>query len=147
MGGARNVAPERPSRGRDVHRTGFETEDVVRLQGSYSPAAYAAGRSMAFFIGQNGLVGQRLDVERGAFIGDPVRITNNLAIIGTSAFFAGAFSVSDDGVVAYRSGMGGPRQLTWFDRSGNLVGTLGFSDEEALSSPAISPDGHRVAID
>src|SRR5204862_4342259 len=115
-------------------------------QGPFSPALYASTPSMAFFIGQNGLVGQRLDLERRALVGDPVLITNNVAMIGTSAFFAGAFSVSNDGVVAYRSGIGGPRQLMWFDRSGNAVGTVGNGDQEGLSSPAISPDGHRVVI-
>jgi serine/threonine protein kinase len=121
--------------------------NAVRIQGAYSPAAYAASPSMLFFVGQNGVVGQRLDIERGTLVGDPIPVTNSVAIIGTATFFAGAYSVSNDGVVAYRTGAGGPRHLVWFDRSGKAVGTLGNSDEYALSSPAISPDGRRVAID
>jgi eukaryotic-like serine/threonine-protein kinase len=121
--------------------------DVARIQGAYSPAAYAASSSMVFFVGPNGVVGQRLDIERRALVGDPILVTNSVAIIATATFFVGAYSVSNDGVIAYRSGAGGPRQLVWFDRSGKTVGTLGSTDEYALSSPAISPDGRRVAID
>ena len=62
--------------------------------------------------------------------------------------FAGAFSVSAAGLVTYRSASGGiRRQLTWFDRSGKVVGTVGAPDENNLLDPALSPDGRRVAVD
>ena len=39
----------------------------------------------------------------------------------------------------------GRRQLTWFDRTGKLLGTLGAPDENELVAPSLSPDGRRVA--
>jgi hypothetical protein len=44
--------------------------------------------------------------------------------------YVGGFSVSATGLIAYRLGGGGLRQLTWFDRSGKTLGTMG---EEAGS--------------
>lgn len=38
------------------------------------------------------------------------------------------------------------RQLTWFDRTDNVVGTLGPPDLSNGRSPALSPDGQQVAI-
>src|SRR5262249_19792362 len=40
----------------------------------------------------------------------------------------------------------GRRQLTWFDRSGKAVGTLGAPDENGLQEVSLSPDGRRVAV-
>jgi dipeptidyl aminopeptidase/acylaminoacyl peptidase len=54
--------------------------------------------------------------------------------------------VSSTGLLAYRSGEAGQRQLTWFDRSGKVSGTLGARDANALSSPLLSPDGRRAAV-
>jgi hypothetical protein len=38
--------------------------------------------------------------------------------VGFDAGNADAFSVSDTGMVAYRAGVGGRRQLAWFDGTG-----------------------------
>ena len=55
------------------------------------------------------------------------------------------FAVSAADVLAYRGGTNRARhQLTWFDRNGTKLGTLGEID--SYSNPAISPDGRRVAV-
>jgi Tol biopolymer transport system component len=63
-----------------------------------------------------------------------------------AAAFAGAFSVSDAGLAAYRSGSASQRQLVWFDRSGKTLGVLGAPDTNSLSAPSLSPDGRRAAV-
>jgi Tol biopolymer transport system component len=57
-----------------------------------------------------------------------------------------AFSVSANGILVYQRG-GGRQQLTWFDRHGTNLGTVAepFLQVRALSPPAVSPDGKRVA--
>jgi Tol biopolymer transport system component len=80
-------------------------------------------------------VAQRLDLERKALTGDPVILADSAAGV----------SVSTTGLVAYRSGEINGRQLAWFDRMGKALGTVGESG--ALSSPELSPDGRRIAID
>jgi eukaryotic-like serine/threonine-protein kinase len=56
------------------------------------------------------------------------------------------FSVSRDGVLVYSSTGTNAGQLTWFDRSGKIMGTVGPSDP-GLRTVAISPDGATVASD
>jgi hypothetical protein len=55
-------------------------------------------------------------------------------------------SVSDDGTLIYDDASGvGPEQLTWRDRAGNKVGTLG-EPQISPAYPDFSPDGTRVAL-
>ena len=55
------------------------------------------------------------------------------------------FAVSPADVLAFRGGTNRNRQqLTWFDKSGTKLNTLG--DINSYSNPAISPDGRRVAV-
>ena len=60
-------------------------------------------------------------------------------------FGRSAVSVAATGLVAYRTGAGSQRQLTWVDRSGTARGTVGDPDG-TLSNPRVSPDGRRVVV-
>src|SRR5262249_44539172 len=51
------------------------------------------------------------------------------------------------GLVAYRTGALSQRQLTWFDRSGTVRGTIGAPDSNNLRGPRLSPDGLRVVVE
>jgi len=63
----------------------------------------------------------------------------------------GAFSVSTTGILAYQTGMGDVGQLTWFDRSGKVIGILGeprryfhielFPDQKSLAATLL-PNGN-----
>ena len=55
-----------------------------------------------------------------------------------------AFAVSQNGVLAYRSGGGLNTQLSWFDRSGKELGQIG--EAGGYISPKLSPDGKQVAV-
>ena len=90
------------------------------------------------------LVAQRLDLEKKELTGDPVTLADPVAFDTT--FNVSAVSVSATGLVAYRTGAASRRQLTWFDRAGRTLGTMGAPDENNLSSPNLSPDGRRVAV-
>src|SRR5205823_4941944 len=58
----------------------------------------------------------------------------------------GVFSGSMSGVVAYRTGAATVKtQLTWVDRSGRRLSTIG--QPAYLRNPALSPDGSRAAIE
>ena len=84
---------------------------------------------------------QRLDVERSALTGEPLKLADNVAV---DALTGSAVSVAADGLVAYRTG-DARRQLTWFDRSGAARGVVGEPDD-SLFTPRVSPDGRRVAV-
>ncbi len=58
-------------------------------------------------------------------------------------------SVADDGTLVLRAGSRSRiRQLTWIDRAGNVLGTVGDPEEglDVITGPAIAPDGVRIAI-
>ena len=56
-----------------------------------------------------------------------------------------AVSIAADGTIAYRQEPAARRQLTWFDRHGARIGTIGPADS-TVAAPALSPDGQRAAV-
>jgi len=95
------------------------------------------------FVQQNTLIARSFDVERGQLFGDPMTLAQSVRV---DRFRAGAFSVSRSGLIAWRTGAGGSRQLLWFNRAGEPAGTLGSPDSSGLNFPQISPDRQRVAV-
>jgi Tol biopolymer transport system component len=63
---------------------------------------------------------------------------------GGAGGVAGAFTVSDNGRLAYQTGLSVPSQLRWFDRGGKQLGVLGEPGLEGFVT--LSPDGSRVAV-
>jgi dipeptidyl aminopeptidase/acylaminoacyl peptidase len=88
------------------------------------------------------LVAQRLDVAKAVLKGEPVTLADGVPV-DTSG--RSAVSVAATGLVAYRTGAGRLRQLTWVDRSGAARGTAGDPDA-TLAIPNVSPDGRRVVV-
>ena len=69
-------------------------------------------------------------------------IAEQVAVGGLTGV-AGAYSVSETGVLAYQSGIVASR-LVWFDRSGMQLGVLG--DEADYDDVQLSPDETRVGV-
>jgi serine/threonine protein kinase len=109
--------------------------------------------SMATFVSPGFLIFQRdgtllaqpFDINKAALSGEPFRLAGDVAY--NAATGRGAFEVSSNGILAYRSGGPGgqQRRLVWLDRSGKVAGkTLEF---DGLTSFDLSPNGTRVALD
>jgi Tol biopolymer transport system component len=93
------------------------------------------------FVRDGQLVAQRLDVSAAELTGEPVTLAVG---VGSDARGRGAFSVSSDGRVAYRTGGNARSQLTWRTRSGGAeVAPVEPDDSSYLE---LSPDGRRVAV-
>ena len=88
------------------------------------------------------LMAQPFDASALAFTGDAFPIVEQVQVNISNGRVA--FDVSRNGVLAYRSTGAFHTQLTWFDRSGKELGRIG--ETGAYSSPALSPDGKRVAM-
>jgi eukaryotic-like serine/threonine-protein kinase len=103
----------------------------------YSPPGYV------LYLREQTLLAQRFDAYKGQTIGDPMSLAEQI----DSVFFSqGQFSSSQNGVLAYVSGISGENtQLVWFDRSGKIVGRVGTP--ASVQRPAISPDGNILAVD
>ncbi len=121
-----------------------ELDSTVRTQvlAGGSNAKYAAGSLI--YPRERTLVAQPFDVTRLALTGDAVPIADQVALGGLSGR-TGAFSVSENGVLAYQAASAEIRtQLTWVDRSGNQTGVVGgpadFGDVE------LSPDRGRATV-
>jgi Tol biopolymer transport system component len=74
--------------------------------------------------------------------GEPVVVADP---VGSDTIVGGGFSLSTDGLLAYRSGAGALSQLRWYDRSGKALGAAAEPDSNNLLSPELSPDGLSVA--
>jgi Tol biopolymer transport system component len=107
---------------------------------AYSPPGYL------LFVRDRTLMAQPFDADKLQTTGDAVPIAEQIDSLD-SRFTQNQFSISQNGVLAYTSGNGGGAayQLTWFERSGKMTGTLGALGD--INWGAISPDGKTVAVD
>jgi eukaryotic-like serine/threonine-protein kinase len=111
------------------------------LQGA-SNAQYANGH--VIFPRDGALLAQPFDVDLLELGGQPVSLVEQVQTSGGSnTDVAGAFTVSQTGVLAYQTGSLVRSQLTWFDRAGTQLATLG--EQADYVDVALSPDNTRVA--
>ncbi len=102
---------------------------------AYAPQGYL------LFVRDKTLVAQPFDAKAMKTTGEPVPLAEQ---IGTDAVGLARFSVSRDGVLAYRTGESGNR-MTWLDRSGKEIDTvLSKGDNQ---DPQFSPAGDQLAFD
>jgi Tol biopolymer transport system component/predicted Ser/Thr protein kinase len=107
----------------------------------YAPSANG-GQGHLIFLRDTTLMAQPFDPAKLQLSGEPAAIADGVDSF-TGANY-GLFSVSDTGALVYRAGAGSKLVPTWFDQNGNAAGVLGEPGE--YISPAVSPDGMRVAV-
>src|SRR5207237_2177353 len=87
---------------------------------------------------------QSFDARRLELSGDPFPIAEQ--VVANPIFGDAMFSVSGNGVLAYRGGaVSGDSQLMWFDNAGKQLGPVGPPGD--YLNPELSPDGKRVAFE
>jgi Tol biopolymer transport system component len=102
----------------------------------YSPPGYL------LYVREQTLVAQAFDARSLEIKGEPIPVAENL---GMNATGLAPFSISKDGVLAYRGGETQSRQLVWVDRNGKEGGTVGETGEYGDLWP--SPDWKRLVFD
>jgi Tol biopolymer transport system component len=130
-----------------IYLGSLDSKEKKRLLDSHWMAAYApasGGRGgYLLFAREGSLMAQPFDSNRLELTGKPIPVAegieSNADVIDTY------FSVSGNGTLAYRpSGQViSYTQLTWFDRTGKKLGTVGLPRDHP---PALSPDGKRLAV-
>jgi eukaryotic-like serine/threonine-protein kinase len=109
----------------------------VRSNASYSPPGYL------LFAREGALVAQPLDATRRVLTGHAVRLADQVQFFPPAG--NAAFSVSENGVLAYQTGTAGDlSQFVWFDRTGKASET--GMPAGPVDSPRLSHDGRRVAF-
>ena len=113
--------------------------DVTLFQAE-SSASYASGHLI--FARDETLMARPFDPDTRELRGEAVPLAERVSREGSR--YVGA-SVSENGVLVYgQTGADTPRQLTWFDRSGHVLGTLG--EPAPYFGLALSPDERRAAV-
>jgi dipeptidyl aminopeptidase/acylaminoacyl peptidase len=95
------------------------------------------------FGSQGNLYAQPFDASRRQLTGDRFPVAEGISVELARA----AVSAAASGTLAYRAaGLGGTKQLSWFDLSGKSVGVVGPPSRVTMSEIEIAPDGRRVAM-
>ncbi len=119
----------------------LDSDNRTLLMPGGSNAKYANGH--LFFMRDSTLMAQPFDAARLELRGDAVPVAEQV-LVGGGAGVAGAFTVSENGRLAYQTGLSIPSELRWFDRDGKPLGVLGEPGLEGFL--ALSPDGSRAAV-
>jgi Tol biopolymer transport system component len=108
-----------------------------------SNPGYANGY-LFYLDGKKSLRVTLLDTAKGTVVGDSTVVAD---LVGFQpSIFWGAFSVAENGTVVYNPNVGAVLSvLTWYDRAGKELGTVG--DVGVLSNPTLSPDDSWLAMD
>ncbi len=118
----------------------LDSQDSQILFGAVSRIAYAPPGYL-IYVSQGALVALPFDARELKVTGDPATIAEHIAEVGGNHEFD--FSVSGDGVLAYQSGNPNS-QLTWFDRTGKKLNSVG--EMANYDTVSLSPDERRAAL-
>ena len=124
-----------------------EEQSLKPLLISDREGLYAApqngGMGQLLFLRESTLFAQPFDAGRMELRGDAVRVADQVGSYPLRAY--GMFSISQTGVLVYRvDTAAGAVQLTWVDRQGKAISTVG--EPGTYTMARLSPDGTRVAV-
>jgi DNA-binding winged helix-turn-helix (wHTH) protein/Tol biopolymer transport system component len=140
------VQSERPENS-GIYLGSLDGSASQRLTDSSASAVYTRmiGTDYLLFARDTNLMGQAFDVTKGKLLGTAFVVAPRLLIADSGGHPRASLSASQNGVLAYRTRVDtGATDLTWIDRGGRRLGSLGESGE--FSNPAVSPDGKKLLI-
>jgi len=121
----------------------LDSLDSKVLVDANSHAIYANGYLL--FLRRKTLMAQTFDAKRLELFGEPAPVAEHVQTAFNPNFALGLFSASANGFLAYRSGADAAiRRLTWIDRSGKPLSTIGGSGNLAMTQ--LSPDQKSAAV-
>ena len=123
-----------------LYAASLDSSDAKLILEDNSAAAYANG--YIFFAKDGNLVAQPFDPDHLTVSGNPIPVAPKVEYYEGKS--QGNFSVSENGVLVYRSAFSSPSRLVWLDRTGKQVSTLGDQGKYGLAR--LSPDGRNVVM-
>jgi Tol biopolymer transport system component len=116
------------------------SDNVSRVLSEDYHARYASGHLL--YVKEGTLLAHPFDVSTLSTTGHPVPIVDHVSY----STVLGAFSASQGGVLTYRNAVssGDDMQLTWLDRAGKPIATVGAAG--AYYGFDLAPDGQRIAV-
>jgi serine/threonine protein kinase/Tol biopolymer transport system component len=136
-------APPRSTRETDAVFAGdLDSDEETFLFKASSPVIYAAPGYLLYLRDET-LMAVPFDAASRRLTGTPVPLAARVLFYSNTG--SGAFSASENGVLAYQAGAApAVSQLNWYDREGRPVGNVGTPGD--FEDPRISPDGSAVAV-
>ena len=132
-------APASPDTG--VFIASLDGKENRLLFHTLSSTIYASGHLL--FQRENSLVARPFDASRGNFTGEPETLSENVQY--DAGLWRANLSASTNAMLVYASGAAsGTQILTWFDRSGKRLGTVG--EQGGFYDLSLSPDGTKLAV-
>ncbi len=133
--------------GLDAAQSANATEQKPLLEAScrpwYAPPTDSHPQGYLLYIREATILAHPFDAAREELTAEPFPIAENVYSGGNR--HGCDFSVSANGLLTYRQGGGrSTSQITWFDRQGKKLGTVG--DTGVYSGLNLSPDGERLAF-
>jgi serine/threonine protein kinase/Tol biopolymer transport system component len=133
----RNTDPEKTG----VYVGDLESKQRHRVLSGLTNAIYVPP-GFLLFVREGILMAQPFDAGRFQTTGDAVPVADRVEF--DLYYSLGLFSASQTGMLAYFTGAA-ERQLTWLDRAGKPLGTVG--QPGSTFTATISPDGGTIAYD
>ena len=125
-----------------IYAASLDSKETKLILKNNTDAIYASPGYL-LFNRQGTLMAQPFDAARLQLGGEAVPIAEGVQAIGITG--RAAFTVSDNGVLAYRSGGGTvPLTLAWVSRNGTEQRIAAPAHNYVL--PRLSPDGQRLAV-
>ena len=134
-------APSPPERLR-IEIGSLDGKTKAHVLEAESSGVFSRGR--LYFVRQTTLMSQPFDPVLLRLSGEPSAVLEGVwRDLQTDGLVS--FSVASNGTIAYRAGGFVTNQLSWFDREGRLLRSIG--PKGSYASPAVSPDGRRIVVD
>jgi eukaryotic-like serine/threonine-protein kinase len=133
----------RPGGPQVVYFTSLGTSERRELlQTDATNVGYARGHVL--FVRGRQLLAQPIDISQGALSGTPITVIEDIQTQPAMPTL-GVFAVAENGLLVYQPSHGPPHStLTWFDRTGTRIATVG--EPANFAHVRLSPDGARVAV-
>ena len=133
----------------DATRTGTSVASLDSSESAFvvstrGRAQYDAGRLL--YVRENSLYAQPFDAGSRKLSGEPGLVVDGIVVEGDSGWTGlAAFSTASDGTLVYRRRANPRQKLTWFDRAGKSLGTVG--DAALMAEPFwLVGGGQRLGI-
>ncbi|HEY3124049.1 MAG TPA: protein kinase, partial [Thermoanaerobaculia bacterium] len=141
-------AKARPEEASTVYLASLDSNEQrllfhARSNVAFAPLSAGSSQGHLLFWKDGALLARPFDADRLRFTGEAFPVAEQVRFVGAGG--TAIFSVSENGVLAYQSsGRGELSQLTWFDRSGKQLESVGPAAD--ANHPRLSHDGRRVAV-
>jgi serine/threonine protein kinase len=133
------MGPEGPANA--IYVASLDGKENKLLVKAGSNAIYADG--LLLFMREKVLMGQHFDPGHLAMKGDPFPIAEQIKFVGL--YWRGTFSASNQGFLVYVKETGNdPTQLTWLDRQGKKIESVG--EHASYRDVSLSPDGKKAVV-